>query len=129
MTAGLREGLGIHAEALVLRNNRNTLLASNIANAAVPGYKARDFEFDTVLAQQTDNTSLRTSSPRHSNSAAMATAHAVGYRVPTMPTMDGNTVDLSVEQMEFAENTVRYQTSLELINRRINGLMTVIKGE
>ena len=43
--------------------------------------------------------------------------------------LDGNTVEPGVEQMEFAENTLRYQTSLQLLNRRISGLMTAIKGE
>jgi flagellar basal-body rod protein FlgB len=49
--------------------------------------------------------------------------------VPVNPALDGNTVELGVEQMEFAENTLRYQTSLQLLNRRISGLMTAIKGE
>ena len=53
----------------------------------------------------------------------------MGYRVPVNKSLDGNTVELSVEQMEFAENTLRYQTSLSFINRRISGLMSAIKGE
>ena len=55
-----------------------------------------------------------------------------GYSValdPLNASLDGNTVELPVEQMEFAENTLRYQTSLQLLNRRISGLMTAIKGE
>jgi flagellar basal-body rod protein FlgB len=53
----------------------------------------------------------------------------LGFRVPVTASLDGNTVELGVEQMEFAENTLRYQTSLQLLNRRISGLMTAIKGE
>ena len=52
-----------------------------------------------------------------------------GYRIPVNRSLDGNTVELSVEQTEFSENTLRYQTSLSFINRRIAGLMTAIKGE
>lgn len=130
MTTGLREGLGVHAQALVLRGQRNNLLASNIANASVPGFKARDFDFETELARQTQlGASLRTSSSQHVLTPGAGPAGQKAYRVPVMPSMDGNTVDMAVEQMEFAENTVRYQTSLELLNRRISGLMTVIRGE
>ena len=49
--------------------------------------------------------------------------------MPVNPSLDGNTVELAVEQMEFAENSLRYQTSLTLLNRRISGLSTAIKGE
>jgi flagellar basal-body rod protein FlgB len=130
MTTGLREGLGVHAQALVLRGQRNNLLASNIANASVPGFKARDFDFETELARQTQlGASLRTSSSEHVSMAGAGASGQNAYRVPVMPSMDGNTVDMALEQMEFAENTVRYQTSLELLNRRISGLMTVIRGE
>ena len=130
MTTGLREGLGIHTDALVLRGKRNELLASNIANAATPGYKARDIDFETALAQQTQlGGTMRTSADRHMPVASTHMNGQTGYRVPTMPSLDGNTVDMAVEQMEFSENSVRYQTSLELLNRRITGLMNVIRGE
>ena len=51
------------------------------------------------------------------------------YRTPINPSLDGNTVELSVEQMEFSENVIRYQTSLTFLNRKISGLMSAIKGE
>ena len=54
---------------------------------------------------------------------------ALQYRVPINPAMDGNTVEMSVEQMQFSENVLRYQTSLSLINRKISGLTSAIKGE
>ena len=51
------------------------------------------------------------------------------FRQPINPSLDGNTVELNVEQMEFSENVVRYQTTLEFLNKRITGLMSAIKGE
>ena len=53
----------------------------------------------------------------------------VQYRKPLNPSMDGNTVELAVEQMEFAENSVRYQTTLNFINSKLSGLMSAIRGE
>jgi len=51
------------------------------------------------------------------------------FRDPINPSMDGNTVEMAVEQMEFSENVMRYQTTLSFLNRRISGLMSAIRGE
>ena len=111
---------GIHGAALTLRSERMGVIASNIANAATPGYKARDIDFNAALdARLARARGASTANPE----AGMV------WRRPTMPSLDGNTVELATEQMEFAENTLRYQTSLQLLNRRISGLMTAIKGE
>ncbi|MFD0857524.1 flagellar basal body rod protein FlgB [Roseovarius aquimarinus] len=128
MPDSFRAHLSFNAAALGLREQRGAALASNIANAATPGFKARDIDFDAALQAQIGGGALRTSDARHFSSAAPG-AGQPGYRVPTAPSLDGNTVELAVEQMEFAENSLRYQTSLALLNRRISGLMTAIKGE
>jgi flagellar basal-body rod protein FlgB len=127
MSIGFRDVIGFHAEALALREQRNGLLASNIANAATPHYKARDIDFDAALASATGNAELRGTHARHLS--AGGAGGQPGYRVPVNTSLDGNTVEPGVEQMEFSENTLRYQTSLQFLNRRISGLMTAIKGE
>jgi flagellar basal-body rod protein FlgB len=60
---------------------------------------------------------------------AGVSGNGVQYRVPLNPSLDGNTVELSVEQMEFSENSLSYMTTLSFLNRRISGLMTAIRGE
>ncbi len=122
MTVSFRDSIALHANALSLREKRNEILASNIANAATPNFKARDFDFEAALARATGPAA----GPAGSSPDGSA---QIGYRVPINRALDGNTVELSVEQMEFSENTLRYQTSLSFINRRIAGLMTAIKGE
>ena len=128
MTLSLRDGLGLHDKALLLRETRNEVLQSNIANAATPGFKARDFDFAAELARATGAGGLQTTDPQHLGNGAAA-AGGLGYRLPVSPSLDGNSVEIGVEQMAFAENTVRYQASLTLLNRRISGLMAAIKGE
>lgn len=123
-----KEHLGVHAVSLTLRAQRNELLASNIANAATPNYKARDVDFKAHIAAAMGEGNLRTTNGKHF-AVAGSGAGAVGYRKPTMASLDGNTVELAVEQMEFAENTVRYQSSLEFLNRRIAGLKEAMRGE
>jgi len=127
MTVSFADSIGLHAQSLVLREKRGEIIASNIANAATPNFKARDFDFESELARATGDGGMARTNVRHLGDS-FAEGN-LGYRVPLNSSLDGNTVELAVEQMEFAENTLRYQTSLQLLNRRISGLMTAIKGE
>lgn len=105
---------GIHATALKLREQRMSMLASNIANAATPGYKARDIDFSSALALAEDGGS---------------TESAIRYRVPVQPSLDGNTVELATEQTAFAENALAYRSSLSFLQARIGTLTRALKGE
>ena len=109
---------GVHGNALALRSQRLTMLASNIANAATPNYKARDLDFSKALAMAEGG-----SAPERAGNAAM------GYRIPSESSLDGNTVELGTEQTLFAENAVQYRTTLSFLEGRIGTLMTALKGE
>ena len=121
--------LNFHASALQLRSRRNDILASNIANAATPNFKARDLNYDQQIRQVGGSGPLRTTDSKHFNFAVKHPHQTLFYRQPINPSLDGNTVELSVEQLEFSENSLRYQTSLEFLNNRIAGLMSAIRGE
>jgi flagellar basal-body rod protein FlgB len=125
----IKDHIAFQASALSLREKRNNMLASNIANAGTPGYKARDIDFDRELARQVGDSPLRKKDDRQMDDVAGSSDADVQYRVPLNPSLDGNTVELSVEQMEFSENSLRYMTTLSFLNRRISGLMTAIRGE
>lgn len=125
----LRQHLDLHATALNLREQRNTMLSSNIANAATPGYKARDLDFEREMAAMQGESPLRVSHAEHLRSFQPPMGERTLYREPLNPSVDGNTVELQVEQMEFSENTMRYMTSLTFLNSRISGLQSAIKGE
>ena len=113
----MADGLfGIHGSALEVRSQRMGVLASNIANASTPGFKARDLDFRTALG-----------AVEAGNGGGID--GAVRYRVPTTPSMDGNTVELSTEQTAFAENAVQYQTTLSFLNGRIGQITRALKGE
>jgi len=113
------EGLfGIHGTALALRSQRLSLLASNIANAATPGYQARDIDFDRAMSLASRGRSTQD-----------AAQDAVAYRVPLTPSVDGNTVELSTEQTLFAENAVQYRSTLAFLEGRISTIRRALKGE
>jgi flagellar basal-body rod protein FlgB len=121
---------GIHTRALDLWQRRTEVLANNLANADTPGYLARDVDFRKILAAAgggSDGLPLQTTAPGQIGSAAQA-ADGLAYRVPTQPSMDGNTVDAQAEQAAFAANGVHYQASLSFITAQIRMLRTAISG-
>ncbi len=122
---------GNHAQALALRAQRNEVLASNIANVDTPGYKARDFDFRAAMRAETNGgmTMTKTHS-QHMDVAGdpISTREALAYRIPTQPSVDGNTVEADIEQAAYADNVVGYQASLSFLNRKISGLQLAIKG-
>ena len=124
-----KQQLRSFSKAIGIRNRRNEILASNIANAATPNYKARDVDFEVELARSLSVGPIKTSNDAHFAVASKNLPGKVQYRKPLQPSMDGNTVELAVEQMEFAENSVRYQTTLNFINGKLSGLMSAIRGE
>ncbi len=105
---------GVHGTALALRSQRLSMLASNIANAATPNYKARDIDFDEAMRLAEGGQGLD---------------GAVRYRMPVQPSLDGNTVELPTEQTAFAENAVEYRTTLAFLEGRVATLTRALKGE
>ena len=125
----IQDHIKVHSEALGLRAKRNEILASNIANAATPNFKAKDLDFNEVFDAKMGFGKVNTSNSRHLEVLSVENQDGIGFRQNITPSMDGNTVELHVEQMQFSENVIRYQTSLEFLNRKISGLMAAIKGE
>lgn len=128
--------LGVHAQALLLASRRSELLANNLANADTPSFKARDFDFKAALASAANSDAfaplpLATTSSAHQQLATVGNQPApeLQYRVPLAPSLDGNTVDVQLEQGAFAENTIRYQTALTLLNGKFRALLTAITGQ
>ena len=117
MAAG-SELFGLHGDALQIRSQRLSLIASNIANAATPGYKARDLDFGKALNAASSQQSID-----------KATSDATGYRTPLQMSIDGNTVELNTEQTKFAENAVQYRTTLSFLEGRISTVMSALRGE
>jgi flagellar basal-body rod protein FlgB len=122
-----------HQNALNVRAFRQQLLASNIANADTPGYKARDIDFAAALREAgaglaVSAVSLRASSEKHLRGVAGGDPAAVLYRSAQQPSIDGNTVDMDVERNRFAENAVHYDANLTFLNSQIKLLLAALQG-
>jgi len=123
-----------YQRALGLRQQRQEVLAANIANADTPHYKARDFDFSSALRDAVHGdhalppVRLHLTSTRHIPAQAPGGTHAeLLYRQPLQPALDGNTVDMNVERTQFADNTMRYQADLSLISQQLRTLNAAVQ--
>ncbi|MDE2400263.1 MAG: flagellar basal body rod protein FlgB [Burkholderiales bacterium] len=145
MLNGLTDTLNFQTDALVLRSERQRLIASNIANADTPGYQARDFDFASALRQATGQAS-QGQSPLATTQLKLATANSghlglngapagsreqpgMTYATPAQTNLDSNTVDMDRERASFVDNTVRYEATLRFINGQVKTLNTAITGQ
>ena len=119
----LDEMLRFQSQALKLRSYRQELLAGNIANADTPNYKAVDIDFHQALASAAAPAKTAPADPAGSPAAA-----PVLYRVPSQASLDGNTVDMDAERAQFADNTVRYEAALQVLNAQIKTMLSALQG-
>jgi flagellar basal-body rod protein FlgB len=138
MISKLDDYMRFNETALSLRGQRQELLASNIANADTPHFKARDIDFASALqgalARNTPPASVPAqSAPGHLPGAGqrgdfLPNGTPVLYRMPAQGSADNNTVDMDVERNQFADNALRYEAGITLINSQIRGMMAAIQG-
>lgn len=130
MALNLDSYFGIHAKALIGRDQRSSLLANNLANANTPNYKAQDVNFNELLAAQVAGSAqqMAVTAPNHINNNGDFSAN-LKYRVTAQTSLDGNTVDKDLETMEFARNSLNYQASLNFLNNKIKTMMLALRGE
>ncbi|AIN59626.1 flagellar basal body rod protein FlgB [Pseudomonas soli] len=135
MSISFDKALGIHEKALGFRAQRAEVLANNIANADTPNYKARDMDFSSVLAaesdkQQSGRIALDRTNNRHIEAEGLAMMDdTLKYRTPMQPSIDQNTVDAQIEQSNYTENAVGFQASFTLLNSKFKGLVSALRGE
>jgi len=133
--------LDFQGKALVLRAERQRIIASNIANADTPGYVGRDMKFGEALRAAT-GTEPKTMASTGDTGAGANAQHfrlsstlpssqngKLGYTVQTQPSLDQNTVDMDRERANFVDNAVRYEATLRFINSQVRTLNTAITGQ
>ena len=130
----LDAALRFNSEALNLRARRQEVLAANIANADTPNFKARDIDFTRTLAKAVEegrnaqSLGMATTSARHLAGEAQALPDAdLLYREATQSSIDGNTVDMDVERINFADNAMRYESNLTVLGAKIKTLLSAVQ--
>jgi flagellar basal-body rod protein FlgB len=137
MISKLDDAFRFQELVLNLRTKRQDLLASNIANADTPHYKARDLDFEASLKAALAG---KSDAPPTTALQRTATAHQTGlvgagsdpqvlFRQPSQPSIDGNTVELDSERARFTENALHIEANLVFLSGRIKQLMSAIQGQ
>lgn len=132
MAINFDSALGIHEHAVNARVRRAEVLANNLANADTPGFKARDFDFKSMLEQAEAGSGFEMSRSHAGHMSVSDSGGAPGemlYRVPQQPSIDGNTVDTQQEQSRFMRNAMDFQASFQFLNSKFTGLTKALKGE
>lgn len=134
MVSKLDSAFSFQQQALGLRAQRQQVLAANIANADTPNYKARDFDFSTVLkdavaGRSSGNLALANTSERHLPGGGEGGPARLMYRGETQSSVDGNTVNMDVERAAFAENAIQYEAGISFINGKLKTLMSAIQSQ
>jgi flagellar basal-body rod protein FlgB len=134
MISPIDQALQFQQTALQLREARQELIASNIANADTPNYQARDIDFASALqgalGNQPGSLQMASTAPQHLGGSAGASVLGapVQYRAVIQPSADGNTVNMDAERAQFAENTIRYEASLKFIGQQVKDILTTLQG-
>ena len=149
MLAQLTDSLDFHSKALVVRAERQRIIASNIANADTPGYSARELNFKETLSDLTGSgraqmpmktaapsgANLKTHAqhmtlqPMQSQEAELGAGTKLIYAANSQASLDSNTVDLDRERASFVDNSVRYEATLRFINGNSKTLLSAITGQ
>lgn len=146
MFSNITSNLDFHSKALLLRADRQRIMASNIANADTPGFVARDLNFKDAMndANQSslgaiNNTATQGSQNGTTNARHVAlSASPIGtlggmpnlaYTAQSQPSADGNSVDLDRERASFVDNSVRYEATLRFINGYAKTMLSAIQGQ
>ena len=119
---------GIHEQAVSVRNKRMELIAANIANADTPNFKARDLDFKKILSAS-DPAPMAATNVRHFGTGETENPSGFVYRVPYNSSVDGNTVEIAVEQAQYGQAAADYQATLQFLVSRIAGIRKSLRGE
>ena len=130
--ADIAQSFAVLSKALDLRTQRHQVLASNIANADTPGYKARDFDFQSAMqnavGSRTGAAGMAMTSAGHLGGNGMAGSGVLQFRKESQSAADGNTVDMDVERSQITDNALQYQILTQLISNKFQGLRSAISS-
>jgi len=114
---------------LALRGQRMEVLSRNIANSDTPGFKAQDINFKSILKATEPNSSLKTTKTGHIQESVSNFQSDLVYTVPFNSSVDGNTVELSVEQAKYGRAAAQYQATLRFLESDMSGIRKALRGD
>jgi len=124
----LTDALDFQSQALVLRAERQRVIAGNIANADTPGYQARDFDFAATLRAATGGSGAGEGIAQNVITGGSRMGPLLRYAVPAQTNLDSNSVDMDRERGAFVDNSVKYESTLRFINSSVRTTLDAMKS-
>lgn len=110
-------------------NLRNQLLTNNIANASTPNYKRKDINFESILqAELAGEKTLQQAVKKANFDLSVLDPQVYTDNASLSYRLDGNNVDIASEEAMLAENTIRYNTLVDMMNQEYGRYDTVLKS-
>jgi flagellar basal-body rod protein FlgB len=121
---------GLLKRGLSLSNFKHELISDNLANISTPKYSRKDLDFRKLMSEKIGNSSMpgRMTDSKHMTFVDGVSTPSVAYPSNTEVRSNGNNVDLDVEIVSMAENTIYYNTLSTLLQRRYKMVRNVITG-
>jgi len=117
---------------LDLQSERHNILSTNVANADTPGYKGYDLRFSDELKKvigTKQTIPLKRTNERHLPLGTIGLKEVKGHIVfcnNALQRIDSNTVDIDKEMAKLAENSLYYNSTAQIISRKMRLLKTAI---
>ncbi len=129
ITSGIYNYVNILDKAADAANLRNELLTNNIANVSTPNYKRKDLDFESVLQAELGGEKDLSTAVRNANKS-LETLDAQVYtdNASLSYRLDGNNVDINTEEARLAENQIKYQALVDLMNQEFARYNTVLSS-
>ncbi len=132
---------GILGDSLNVLDDRQNVIASNIANANTPGYKAKELNFEQVmrgLVPSASSLPMEATSQKDLSGGGLAAGSSSkeqsdyikslvhNQNSETVPALDGNTVNLGKEMSDMTSNAIRFQAVAKLLSKKFATLTYAI---
>ena len=129
ITSGIYNYVNILDKAADAANLRNELLTNNIANVSTPNYKRKDLDFESVLQGELAGEKNLSKAVKKANQN-LETLDAQDYtdNASLSYRLDGNNVDINTEEARLAENQIKYQALVDLMNQEFARYNTVLSS-
>jgi flagellar basal-body rod protein FlgB len=137
----LTDGLAFQTEALMLRAERQRLLASNIANADTPNYQAQDMDFGKALRAAVSGMGgsasgggggaglpLSTHTNHLVNNSGGMADRTRQAALQSQTSVDSNGVDMDRERASFADNALKYEATLRFVNGSVRSMLDAMRS-
>ena len=129
ITSGIYNYVNLLDKAADAANLRNELLTNNIANVSTPNYKRKDLDFESVLqAELGGEKDLNTAVKNANKSLETLDAQVYTDNASLSYRLDGNNVDINTEEARLAENQIKYQALVDLMNQEFARYNTVLSS-